>query len=145
MAVTWVGRVGVGCFFSTMASATADVGADVLVDAGNGVVALIGGLAGVFVFCAEVAVAVGTTITGSTKVGIGVRTIGLGVLVGVGVGIGARDVQAPMDKIVTRRNAPATKMQKMCLCGVVIDKWLTICYLVGDAALMTLNKDWAAV
>jgi len=56
-----------------------------------------------------VEVAVGTTIMGSTKVGIGVRTIGLGVLVGVGVGIGARDVQAPMVKIATRRNALATK------------------------------------
>jgi hypothetical protein len=93
-----------------MASATADVGADVLADAGNGVVALIGVLAGVFVFCAEVEVAVGTTITGSTKVGIGVRTIGLGVLVGVGVGIGVRDVQAPMAKIATRRDTLATKM-----------------------------------
>ena len=121
MAVTWVGRVGVGCFFSTVASATADVGTEVLVDAGNGVVAASGVVAGAFAFCAEVEVAVGNTITGSTKVGIGVRTIGLGVFVGVGVGIGARDAQAPMVKIVTRRTALATKMQKMCFCGVVID------------------------
>ena len=50
-----------------------------------------------------------------------------------------------MAKIATGRNALATKMQKMCFCGVVIDKWLTICYLVGEGAPMNLRKPCAAV